>query len=64
MKLEIQANDFCPDNCPYCEPYKASIMDEYNITPTVEWGCENECHCRYVDMVRKGKDNKITHKTE
>ena len=44
MKIEIQANDFCPDNCPHFEPQK-TMVDKYNLVP---WRCKNTGWCKFI----------------
>lgn len=65
MKLEILANDFCPDDCPYCKPYK-TLLYEDSFMSTCEWGCENMKRCKFIAEAIKGdeKENEITNKTE
>lgn len=43
MKLEIQANDFCPDNCRHCEP---ALIQRNNLT--YEWLCKNTGWCKFI----------------
>lgn len=56
MKLEIKANDFCPDNCPYCEPEKDGEIycgDEKYVT----WYCRYRNECKHANTL-KGCDGK------
>lgn len=43
MKLEIQANDFCPDNCRHCEP---ALIQHNDLT--YEWLCKNRERCKIL----------------
>ena len=63
MKLEVQANDFCPDNCPYCDPIKIEL-NTYSKIPEVEYTCNAKFLCEYANMQRKEEENEITSEAE
>lgn len=57
MKIDISANDFCPDNCPAFECEKVTLTDMLgNIV--VVFNCSNKEHCRILhDLIKTEESN-------
>lgn len=48
MKVEVKANDFCPDNCPYCDIDKIEAI--YGLQRKVIF------ECRYLEICKYGAE--------
>lgn len=46
MNIELFANDFCPDDCPYCEVKQDVLYME--TPPSVIRECRYMAICRYA----------------
>ena len=53
MTIEVHANDFCPDECPYCEleMITETVMGE---------GLKRTCYCKNTELCLHAiRENKI-----
>lgn len=51
MKVTVNANDFCPDDCPYCDiDYIRLQSIEGEIK---KYYCANNESCRFARIIRK-----------
>ncbi len=56
MKIEVKANDFCPDNCPFCEP-EFVLLTNYLGTQNRGRVCSNQALCRQLyGLLSENKD--------
>lgn len=56
MKIDVSANDFCPDNCPYCELTSDTILSG-NLEYFKRWRCTMAERCK---MIREMNNDKGT----
>ena len=53
MKLTIEANDFCPDDCVYCKPEETISYYQGSQITYHRWECENKNKCKYAHALKK-----------
>lgn len=59
MKVDVQANDFCPDDCPFCDPNKKLFAAGYhNGEPYAFSYCENKDICAYAVKCYKEQERR------
>ena len=63
MKYNVNANEFCPDDCPYCEietqTYGGAVYGTKYMPVFVETSCAHKRRCENAYKLRKKQEKEI-----